>query len=251
MPFALVTGGSRGIGRAIVQRLARDGCDAAFVWRRDSEAAAAVEKDLRALGRRCLALQADLGDAGQVEVTPHHVEKTHAISIGSFLQIVQVIAPRMGEGGRIVTISGMDTHRYVAGHGVLASAKGALETLTKSLAVEAGPRGITVNAVNPGYVATDSVECYFGGEEAKRAFYRGARGRDAAARRRRAGGGGRPGGLPLPAPGELDAGPSALPRRRHLPARTRSQRALVAADGTAREVTCPASTGLRPSAHGG
>src|SRR5262249_19611909 len=106
-----------------------------------------------------------------VEVKPHHLEKTYAISIGSFLQIVQAIAPGMGEGGRIVAISGMDTHRYVAGHGVLASAKAALETLTRYLAVELGPRGITVNAVNPGYVATDSVEYYFGGEAAKRAFY--------------------------------------------------------------------------------
>jgi hypothetical protein len=51
---------------------------------------------------------------------PHHVEKTYAITIGAFLQIVQRLAPQMGEGGRIVTMSGMDTHRYVAGHGILA-----------------------------------------------------------------------------------------------------------------------------------
>src|SRR5579884_546777 len=104
-------------------------------------------------------------------VRPHHVEKTFAITIGAFLQIVQGVAPRMPAGGRIVTISGMDTHRYVAGHGVLAAAKAALEALTRYLAVELGPRGITVNCVNPGYVATDSVELYLGGAEAKRAFY--------------------------------------------------------------------------------
>src|SRR5207247_2439170 len=61
-----------------------------------------------------------------LEVKPHHLEKTYAITIGAFLQIVQRIAPRMPPTGRIVTISGMDTHRYVAGHGILASAKAAL-----------------------------------------------------------------------------------------------------------------------------
>jgi len=103
-------------------------------------------------------------------VKPHHLEKTYAITIVAFLQIVQRIAPRMRAPGRIVTISGMDTHRYVAGHGVLASAKAALEALTRYLAVELGPRGITVNCVNPGYVDTDSVALYFGDEAARRAF---------------------------------------------------------------------------------
>jgi enoyl-[acyl-carrier protein] reductase III len=196
MPLALVTGGSRGIGRAIVERFARDGTDVAFVYRRDEAAAGEVERAVRALGRRCLPLKADLGDPGQVraaldrlegepvqhfvanaaatafkpllEAQPHHVEKTFAITIGAFLQIVQAIAPRMPSGGRVVTISGMDTHRYVFGHGILASAKAALETLTRYLAVELGPRGITVNCVNPGYVETDSVAMYMG--EERRAF---------------------------------------------------------------------------------
>ena len=201
MPLALVTGGSRGIGRAIVERLAHDGADVAFLYRRDVAAAEAVAGTVRALGRRCLSLQADLGDPAAVaaalgrleaetdhvdvfvanaaatafkpllEVKPHHVEKTYAISIGSFLQMVQRIAPRMPGGGRIVTISGMDTHRYVAGHGVLASAKAALEALTRYLAVELGPRGITVNSINPGYVDTDSVALYFGDEPSRRAFF--------------------------------------------------------------------------------
>src|SRR5206468_6692990 len=197
--LALVTGGSRGIGRATVERLARDGADIAFIYRRDAAAAAEVEAAVRALGRRCLPLRADLLEAAEVaaaldrlegepvdifvanaaatafkpllEVKPHHLEKTYAITIHAFLQIVQRIAPRMPPSGRIVTISGMDTHRYVAGHGILASAKAALEALTRYLAVELGPRGITVNAVNPGYVDTDSVTLYFGVETSRQAFF--------------------------------------------------------------------------------
>src|SRR5207247_815266 len=101
----------------------------------------------------------------------HHLEKTYAIAIGAFLSILQRTAPRMPPSGRIVTISGMDTHRYVAGHGILASAKAALEALTRYLAVELGPRGITVNAVNPGYVETDSVAMYLADEAGRKAFF--------------------------------------------------------------------------------
>ena len=199
MPLALVTGGSRGIGRATVERLACDGADVAFIYRRDAKAAAEVEAAVRARGRSCTALLADLGEPAEVaaaldrlgdtpvdffvanaaatafrpllEMKPHHLEKTYAITIGAFLQIVQHIAPRMPPSGRIVTISGMDTHRYVAGHGILASAKAALEALTRYLAVELGPRGITVNCVNPGYVETDSVAMYLADEAGRKAFF--------------------------------------------------------------------------------
>jgi len=199
-PLALVTGGSRGIGRAIVRRLARDGYDVAIVYRRAEGEAEAAAGEVRELGRRAIVLRADLGEPVEVaaaldellahaprvdafianaaatafklllETKPHHVEKTYAITIASFLAIVQRIVPRMPATGRIVAISGMDTHRYVAGHGVLASAKSALETLVRYLAVELGPRGITVNAVNPGYVDTDSVALYFGGDDARASF---------------------------------------------------------------------------------
>jgi enoyl-[acyl-carrier protein] reductase III len=200
MPFAFVTGGSRGIGRAIVERLARDGFDVAFNYRRDDAAAADAERAVRACGRTAIALKADLGDPSEVaamldrlgaattdvqvfvanaaatafkpllETRPHHVAKTYAITIGAFLEIVQRLAPHMTAGARIVAMSGMDTHRYVAGHGLLASAKAALEAFTRYLAVELGPRGITVNAVNPGYVETDSVTLYLQDEQGRRDF---------------------------------------------------------------------------------
>jgi len=66
MPLALVTGGSRGIGRAIVERLARDGSDIVFIYRRDAKAAAEVEAAVRARGRAATALQADLGAPAEV-----------------------------------------------------------------------------------------------------------------------------------------------------------------------------------------
>lgn len=196
--LALVTGGSRGIGRAIVLRLAKDGADVAFIHRQNAPAAAAVADEVRALGRRCFVLRCDLADGAALataldtlaaetidffvhnaaatafrsllETKPHNVAKTYAITIDAFLAIVQRIVPRMPASGRIVTISGMDTHHYVPGHGVLASAKAALETLTRYLAVELGPRGITVNAVNPGYLWTDSSALQIGEGETRRVF---------------------------------------------------------------------------------
>jgi NitT/TauT family transport system ATP-binding protein len=178
-----------------------------------------------------------------LESKPHHVEKTYAITIGAFLQIVQHLAPRMREGGRIVAMSGMDTHRYVAGHGVLASAKAALEALTRYLAVELGPNGITVNAVNPGYVDTDSVTLYLKDAQGRREFLDEIEGSTPLRALGSTGRGREPRVVALLARGRLDAGPGALSST----AASSSTRPATACAGGRRRGGCPRSGDRRRS----
>jgi enoyl-[acyl-carrier protein] reductase III len=188
---ALVTGGSRGIGRGIALRLGADGADCAITYRTRAEQARAVVGELEAFGRRALALPLALDEPSQVpgvvakaaetfgridvlvanaaatafrpllEQKPHNVEKTFAISVQSFVAVVQAAAPVLREGGRIVVVSGIDSHQAMTGHGILGAAKAAMESLVRSLALELGPRGITVNAVSPGLLDTESSRLYF------------------------------------------------------------------------------------------
>lgn len=191
---ALVTGSSRGIGRAIALRLARDGADVVINYRRQTAAAEEVAAAIAALGRRTLVIQADLGEVPAVEqmfvqvretfgaldilvanaaatafkpllaMQEHHFDKTFAITIKAFVSAAQQAARLMqGRRGKIVAVSGIDAHRYVPLHGALAAAKGALEVLITYLACELAPQGIMVNGVNPGFVDTDSAHVF--GEE--------------------------------------------------------------------------------------
>jgi enoyl-[acyl-carrier protein] reductase III len=95
-----------------------------------------------------------------LEQKPHNVRRTFAVSVDSFVALVQAALPLMREGGRIVVVSGIDSFQAMAGHGVLGAAKAALESLVRALALELGPRGITVNGVSPGLVDTDSSRMY-------------------------------------------------------------------------------------------
>jgi enoyl-[acyl-carrier protein] reductase III len=187
---AVVTGGTRGVGRALALRLARDGADCAVTYRRRADLAAEVTAAIEALGRRALAVPLDLGEPdtaapalarvaaafGRVDVLvanaaatafrplleqkPHNVRRTFGISVDAFLAAVQAAVPHMRDGGRIVGISGIDSHQAMSGHGVLGAAKAAMESLVRALALELGPRGITVNAVSPGFLKTDSSRLY-------------------------------------------------------------------------------------------
>jgi enoyl-[acyl-carrier protein] reductase III len=188
---ALVTGSSRGIGRAIALRLAREGADVVVNYRRHAAAAEATAAGITALGRRTLVVQADIGETMAVrqmftrvretfggldifvanaaatafkslmELQEHHLEKTFAITLKSFVLATQLAAELMqGRQGKIVTVSGIDARRYIPLHGALAAAKGALEVLTTYLACELAGRGISVNGVNPGFVDTDSAHVF-------------------------------------------------------------------------------------------
>jgi enoyl-[acyl-carrier protein] reductase III len=190
---ALVTGSSRGIGRAAVLRLAGRGADIVVHYRRDADAARRVADEVIALGRRAVVARAELTDPDEVttlavaaeqhfgrldlvvanaasstfrpllEVREHHVERTFDTIVGSFLALVRAVEPLLrrddGDPKRIVTVSGFDTLRAIPDHGLLAAAKAALEQLTRYLAVELAPR-MTVNSVIPGYVDTASARLY-------------------------------------------------------------------------------------------
>jgi enoyl-[acyl-carrier protein] reductase III len=191
--IALVTGGSRGIGRATVERFAREGATVVVNYRRNHEAAAATVDAIARAGGRAIAVAADL-ESGEaiaamfaevrsrvgaldflvanaaatafrplLETKPHHVQRTFAITVSGFLRCVQEAVPLMeGRRGSIVAASGIDTLKAIPGHGLLGGAKASMEMLVRYLATELAPRGIRVNGVNPGYVETDSARFYAG-----------------------------------------------------------------------------------------
>lgn len=189
---ALVTGSSRGIGRACVLRLADDGYDIAVHYRRDADAADEVVAALLAKGVKAVALRAEMEDpediaalvAGTVsalggidvlvanaaatafksllDVEPRHIDRTFATVVRSFILLAQAAAPHLGQGGRVIAMSGMDSDFAQTGHGLLGAAKAAMEAIVRYLAVELGGRGVTVNSVQPGFIASDSSRLYLG-----------------------------------------------------------------------------------------
>lgn len=181
---AVVTGGSRGIGRAIVLRLADEGASVAFSFVRDQRAADEVVAEVRAGGGQAMAVQADQGAVADqqrllalaserlggldilvnnaaiapvqqiVEVSDADYDRVMAVNAKGPYFAMQYAARHMRDGGRIINISTLSTALPEAGAGLYCASKAALEQFTAVAARELGPRGITVNAVSPG--ATDT-----------------------------------------------------------------------------------------------
>jgi enoyl-[acyl-carrier protein] reductase III len=185
---ALVTGGSRGIGRACALELARRGADVAITYIANREAAEATAGEIEALGRRAVILQGDVADAdavgamadgaiaalgglryvvgnaangefGGVEaLTVEAWDYTMAAHARSLLVLAQRTAPALrasGGGGALVAISSLGARRVYDGYAAFGTAKAAIETLVRYLAVELGPGGVRVNCVAGGVVLTD------------------------------------------------------------------------------------------------
>ena len=185
---ALVTGGGRGIGRAISLGLAADGCDVAVNWRRDREAAEKTVADIEQAGRRAVAYQASvddedddrrmveavLGDFGAIDILVNNggiasrgnsvadtdpaelqrVLATHAIGPHHLCRLV-VPQMRERERGDVVMVSSVATAHHAANGAPYNMGKAALEALAYTLAKEERRHGIHVNVVAPGLVATD------------------------------------------------------------------------------------------------
>jgi NAD(P)-dependent dehydrogenase (short-subunit alcohol dehydrogenase family) len=190
-PIALVTGGSRGLGRNAALQIARQGIDVILTYRSRADEAQAVVAEIEGLGRRAVALPLDVARsdtfaafAAQVrealervwsaerfdflvnnagigihapfaETTEAQFDELVAIHLKGPFFLTQALLPLLRDGGRIVNLSSGLARFALPGYAAYAAMKGGVEVLTRYLAKELGPRGIAVNVVAPGAIETD------------------------------------------------------------------------------------------------
>jgi 3-oxoacyl-[acyl-carrier protein] reductase len=184
---ALVTGGGRGIGRAIVERLAGDGVDVVFFYRGNAEAAREVVSAVTTAGGKAEAMQVDIADAaavaaaveqviagrGRIDVLVNNagivrdnllallsdedIRTVLDTNIGGVFNVTRAVVPHMisKRSGRIVNLSSVAGEKGGRGQSNYAASKGAINAFTRAMAVELASRKITVNCVAPGVIETE------------------------------------------------------------------------------------------------
>ncbi|MFB7182126.1 SDR family oxidoreductase [Streptomyces sp. NPDC056257] len=189
---ALITGASRGIGRALALTLGRDGATVVVNYKKNADLAEKTVAELEEAGGRGLAVQADVETVEGVEslfatvkaefgrldyfvsnaaagvfknildLEPHHLDRTHAMNLRPFVLGAQQAVRLMDDGGRIVALSSYGSIRAYPTYAALGSMKAAIESWVRYMAVEFAPYGINVNAVNGGLIDSDSLEFFYG-----------------------------------------------------------------------------------------
>lgn len=188
---ALITGASRGIGRALALTLARGGGSIAVNYKKNADLAAQTQKEIEELGGTAITVAADVEEPEEVarlfedvaaafgkldffvsnaaassfknilDLRQHHLDRSYAMNVRSFVLGVQHAVPLMPAGGRIVALSSYGSIRAYPTYANLGSAKAAIEAWVRYMAVEFGGRGINVNAVNGGIIETASSEYFY------------------------------------------------------------------------------------------
>jgi NAD(P)-dependent dehydrogenase (short-subunit alcohol dehydrogenase family) len=188
--IVIITGGSRGLGRNTAVNLGQRGVDVIFTFRSNEKEAESLIRELETMGRKAAGFRLDTGDmrafdafvadvrktlerwgrdrfdylvnnagnslhAGFQETTEAQFDEIFNVHVKGVYFLTQKLLPLMNDGGRIVNLSSGLARFSLPGSSAYGAAKGAVEVLTRYLAKELGPRGITVNVVAPGAIQTD------------------------------------------------------------------------------------------------